>query len=107
MYSPQTAFLPPEAICSIQEQGLRELLRYLIENSPFYGELFSENGIDLSKSTTLADLTQLPTTTKEDLHQRGDDFLCVDRERIIEYTSTSGTLGSLVTIALTENDLDR
>jgi phenylacetate-CoA ligase len=31
----------------------------------------------------------------------------VGREKIIEYTSTSGTLGSPVTIALTENDLQR
>jgi phenylacetate-CoA ligase len=35
------------------------------------------------------------------------DFLCVGRDRIAEYTTTSGTLGSPVTIALTHNDLDR
>ena len=44
---------------------------------------------------------------KENLQQRNDDFLCVPRNRIIEYSSTSGTLGSPVTIALTENDLNR
>ena len=31
----------------------------------------------------------------------------MNRDKIIEYSSTSGTLGSPVTIALTENDLDR
>ena len=34
-------------------------------------------------------------------------FYALDRDKIIEYTSTSGTLGSPVTIALTENDLKR
>ncbi|HEX3385915.1 MAG TPA: AMP-binding protein, partial [Mucilaginibacter sp.] len=35
------------------------------------------------------------------------DFLCVPIGKIAEYTSTSGTLGSHVTLALTANDLDR
>ncbi len=33
--------------------------------------------------------------------------MCVPQSKIIEYTATSGTLGSPVTIALTENDLQR
>ena len=36
-----------------------------------------------------------------------EEFLCVPRTSVIEYTSTSGTLGSPVTIALTEKDLQR
>lgn len=35
------------------------------------------------------------------------DFLCVPQEKLREYTATSGTMGSPVTIALTENDLQR
>jgi phenylacetate-CoA ligase len=34
-------------------------------------------------------------------------FLCVPRTQVIEYMSTSGTLGAPVTIALTEKDLQR
>ena len=49
----------------------------------------------------------IPTTAKEDLQQRNDDFICVPKNKIIEYTSTSGTLGAPVTVALTENDLKR
>jgi len=106
-YSPQTSFLPPETLRSIQEQGLRDLLRYLAANSPFYQELFSKNNLDVSKITTLADLIRIPATSKDDLHRRSGDFVCVGREKIVEYTSTSGTLGSPVTIVLTEADLDR
>ena len=55
----------------------------------------------------MEDLNVIPVTIKEDLQQHNDDFLCVPRNKIIEYSSTSGTLGSPVTIVLTENDLDR
>jgi len=90
-----------------QEQKLQELLLYLSIYSPFYRELFAKHYIDIAAIKTLADLPTLPTTSKEDLQQRNNDFLCVDPVKIIEYTSTSGTLGSPVTIALTENDLKR
>ncbi len=91
----------------LQEQKLQQLLAYLNERSPFYRELFAKHQIDIKSIETLADLTKLPLTTKEDLQQRNNDFLCVDPKEIIEYTSTSGTLGNPVTIALTENDLQR
>lgn len=91
----------------MQEQKLKELLVYLSQNSPFYKELFEKHSISINDINTIADLSLIPTTTKDDLQQRNNDFLCVPAEKIIEYTSTSGTLGSPVTIALTENDLQR
>ena len=91
----------------MQEQKLKDLLLYLSKNSPFYKELFAKRDIDINNINTVADLSLIPTTTKDDLQQRNNDFLCVPADKIIEYTSTSGTLGSPVTIALTENDLQR
>jgi len=91
------------------EQGrkLRELLIYLSQNSPFYKELFSANNIVIDDVKTVADLVNVPTTSKDDLQRRNNDFLCIPSNQVAEYTSTSGTLGSPVTIALTENDLQR
>lgn len=107
MYSPATGHHKKDDIKSMQEEKLRELLLYLKSYSPFYRELFIENGIDVEDIKTLSDLPRIPVSVKENLQQRNDDFLCVGRDKIIEYTSTSGTLGSPVTIALTENDLQR
>ncbi len=90
-----------------QEQQLQELLAYLNRYSPFYRELFAKHSIDINTIKTPGDLSGLPTTSKEDLQQRNGDFLCVPGNKIIEYASTSGTLGSPVTIGLTENDLNR
>lgn len=92
---------------NVQEQKLQQLLVYLDARSPFYREMFAKHQIDIKSIQTPADLAKLPLTTKEDLQQRNNDFLCVDPKQIVEYTSTSGTLGNPVTIALTENDLQR
>jgi phenylacetate-CoA ligase len=91
----------------MQEQKLQELLAYLNANSPFYKDLFDANNINIDDIKTLDDLKLIPPTVKEDLQKRNDDFMCVSRDQIIEYSSTSGTLGSPVTVALTENDLLR
>jgi len=96
-----------ESLTSIQEAKLRELVQYVAEHSPFYKELFEKNQIDPAVIKTLADLEKIPTTEKDDLQKREPDFLCVPPGEIAEYTSTSGTLGSPVTIALTAKDLDR
>jgi phenylacetate-CoA ligase len=104
---PQSAFQPLGFIKEMQERKLQELLQYLQAHSPFYREMFSVRQINISEIKKLEDLNKLPTTGKEELQARNDDFLCVERSKIIEYTSTSGTLGGPVTIALTENDLNR
>ena len=91
----------------MQEQKLQELLKYLSEKSPFYQDLFAKHAIDITKIKSAADLSIIPPTTKDDLQARNYDFLCVPVKDVVEYTSTSGTLGSPVTIALTESDLNR
>jgi len=101
------AFQSPDEIKRLQEHGLRGLLTYLEQYSPYYRDLFREKGVDIHSIHTLEDLQTLPFTGKEALQQRNNDFLCTGRDRIIEYASTSGTLGSPVTVALTENDLTR
>jgi phenylacetate-CoA ligase len=102
-----SAYQSQQQIAAMQEQKLQQLLSYLNQNSPFYKELFAVNNINVEGIKTLEDLRLIPTTVKEDLQKRNDDFMCVSRDKIIEYSSTSGTLGSPVVVALTENDLQR
>ena len=90
-----------------QYQKLLSLLEYVEQFSPFYQELFRLRGIDIRQIKTVSDLHIIPPTQKEDLQQKNNDFICVPKKKIIEYTSTSGTLGAPVTVALTENDLQR
>ncbi|WP_053991968.1 phenylacetate--CoA ligase family protein [Mangrovimonas sp. TPBH4] len=92
---------------SFQEEKLRELLSYIQENSTYYQRVFEAHNIDVSTIKTLEDLVKLPLTTKEDLQRYNDDFLCVPRHKVIDYVTTSGTLGDPVTFALTDQDLER
>ena len=107
MYQPRLAFAPLAEQTIYQSAMLRKTLEYLAGNSPFYKELFAEKGIDIRDISGMADLARLPFTTKTDMQERNMDFLCVPKTAVREYMATSGTLGHPVTIALTENDLQR
>lgn len=90
-----------------QEQKLREAIAYVAAHSPFYQKRFAQARIAVSDIQTLEDLQKLPVTTKADLQQFNDDFLCVPQNKIIDYATTSGTLGDPVTFGMTDNDLER
>lgn len=95
------------AIKTFQEGKLRELLVYLKDKSPYYREQFKAKGIDISSIRALEDLSLLPVTTKDNLQAFNDDFFCVPKTDIIDYATTSGTLGNPVTFGMTDGDLDR
>lgn len=76
-------------------------------HSPFYQRLFKENNINIADIQTLEDLQKIPTTTKNDIQQHNDDFFCVTPGQIVDYSTTSGTLGDPVTFGLSDNDLER
>jgi phenylacetate-CoA ligase len=96
-----------EEISLFQEKELKKLLEYLRKNSRFYASFFKKHRIDIAAINTLDDLRHIPPTTKEDLQLHGPDFLCVDKRQIVDYMTTSGTLGEPVIFAMTDNDLNR
>lgn len=100
-------FESPERIKSFQEGLLHKALTYLNSNSAYYRRMFERYEIDITKIQTLEDLVKIPFTEKKDLQIFNEDFLCVPKERIIDYITTSGTLGDPVTFGCTEKDLQR
>jgi len=82
-------------------------LVYLSQKSPYYKNLFSKENIDVSEIKTISDLQKIPTTSKDVLQKYNDDFFCVPMHEIVDYATTSGTLGDPVTFGLTDKDLDR
>ncbi len=90
-----------------QEGQLPSMLEYVNTHSKFYSDLFKKNNIDTSKIKTLEDLRQIPVTSKDDIQQRNNDFICVPKNKIIDYITTSGTLGDPVLFPMTNKDLDR
>ena len=107
MAIPSIEQAPHETIRRFQEEKLRELLVYLQKHSPYYQQLFKTCGIDVQAVRTLADLAQLPFTTKEQLQHDNEAFRCVAATDVADYVTTSGTSGDPVMLALTDGDLDR
>lgn len=96
-----------EDIKKFQEEKLQKLLQYLESNSPFYQKLFKKNNIQISEIQTLEDLQKIPTTSKNDIQENNDDFFCIPQNQIVDYSTTSGTLGDPVTFGLSDADLER
>jgi phenylacetate-CoA ligase len=94
-------------IDSYQTKAMMSLLEYLMKNSRFYQNHFKKNNVDPRKIKKLSDLAHVPPTSKEDLQTYTSDFICVGKEKIIDYLTTSGTSGDPVIYAMTENDLRR
>jgi phenylacetate-CoA ligase len=96
-----------ERIKKSQEELLRKQIEYLSTHSPYYQRVFVEHHIEPSTIRTIEDLQHVPFTEKADLQQFNNDFLCVPKEDIIDYITTSGTLGDPVLFGCTEKDLQR
>lgn len=106
-YIPEIEFQSRETIKRFQEQKMREQLAYLQANSPFYQKLFSRYHIDINRITTIEDLQHIPFTDKKDLQLNNMDFLCVPKNKVVDFITTSGTLGDPVTFGCTDSDLER
>jgi phenylacetate-CoA ligase len=98
-------FRGKDEIGKYQNRALLKQLEYVSSHSPFYKDHFK--GLDLRAIASAGELISIPVTLKEHLQQRNMDFLCVEREKIIDYITTSGTTGDPITFAMTEKDLER
>jgi phenylacetate-CoA ligase len=94
-------------ILQFQFVRIQEMLQYIEVRSPFYQNHLRKNNASAASIKSWQDFKKLPTTCKDDLQKYNDDFLCVAKNKIADYTSTSGTMGKPVTIALTRNDIER
>jgi len=85
--------------------------RRLRESSPFYARKWREAGVGNS-FISLADLSQLPFTTKDELKEALDEDppfgsnVCVAPDQVKRVYQTSGTTGSPSVLALTRTDME-
>jgi len=100
-------FEQPDVIKAYQEEKLQIALRYLQEHSAYYRRVFDRCRVNINKIKRLEDLVKIPFTEKRDLQLFNEDFLCVPRAKVVDYITTSGTLGDPVTFCCTEKDLQR
>jgi phenylacetate-CoA ligase len=92
-FKPAIEFSDAAQIKAFQNKALLEMLAYINTHSPYDKSRFKALHIDISKVRTVDDLVNLPVTGKDDLAAYNEDFLCVEKRDIIDYITTSGTIG--------------
>ena len=106
-FKPEIEFQQLNTIKKFQEEKLKQLLEYLKHKSPYYSNIFKKEKINIEKIKKLEDLKFFPLTVKEDLQLHNDEFFCVEKSKLVDYMTTSGTLSDPTVFAATDHDLDR
>jgi phenylacetate-CoA ligase len=95
-----------EDLEQVQVERLQATLHRACQNVAFYRERFEALGIDIEKVRSLADLAELPFTTKDDLRASYPyGMFAVPLKDIVRIHSTSGTTGKPVVVGYTANDI--
>ena len=102
---------PQEEIRRLSAGAWERQFRRIREASPHYARKWREAGVGNS-FVSLADLSQLPFTTKDELRQALDETppfgsnLCVAPDQVKRVYQTSGTTGAPSVLALTRGDME-
>jgi phenylacetate-CoA ligase len=107
LFNKKLETLPRKKLREIQLERLRKTVHLVYETVPFYQKKFKELGIQPGDIKTLADITKLPLTTKDDLRRNAPfGMMATSLENCIELHASSGTTGVPITACYTPGDLD-
>lgn len=107
LFNKKMETLPRKEIRELQLKRLKETVKKLYENVPFYQNKFKELKIKPTDIKTLEDIRKLPLTTKDDLRNNSPfGMMATSLDNCIELHASSGTTGVPVTVCYTQNDID-
>ena len=99
--------LPRAELEQLQVVRLRACVERVAQQTPFYREKLAAAGVTAERIRTLADLTRLPFTTKQDLRDHYPfGLLAVPRQAVVRVQASSGTTGKLTVVGYTRADLE-
>lgn len=98
--------MDPQALAELQLERLKKQLNYVYKHSPFYRRKFEEANLFPKDIKSMEDFRRIPFTTKDELRQYNDDFICVDNRYIVDIGATTGTTGLPVILPATKKDWD-
>ncbi len=105
-FNPELETMPREQLEVLQLERLKATVQHCMF-SPFYQKKFKELGITPDDIQSLADVSRLPFTTKEDLRDNYPFGLaCVPMKECVRLHSSSGTTGNPTVVLHTQKDLD-
>jgi len=109
---PEIETMSPDGVRALQEKKLARQLDYLYARSPFYQDKLKAAGIRREQVRTLADLGNVPLTTKEELRESQlaapplGRHACTDLASVIRIQASTGTTGRPSLVGLTRQDAE-
>ena len=98
--------MPVEELNKLQLKKLKETVAWVCERVPFYKQKLKKLGITADSIKTLADISKLPFTVKNDLRDNYPFGLCaVPLKEVVRIHASSGTTGKPITGPYTAEDL--
>lgn len=98
--------MPRRQLEDLQLERLRRLLARLVERVPFYRERLRVQGIASEEIRSLAQLEELPFTTKDDLRENYPfGLFAVSMDEVVRIHASSGTTGKMTVVGYTKNDV--
>ena len=96
-----------EEILEIQNKGLRDVVKRVWDNVPYYRKKMEEKGLTPDDIKGREDLHKLPFLTKDDLREAYPyGLMARPLSDCVRIQSTSGTTGRRVVAFYTQNDID-
>ncbi len=103
---PKIECMSADEMAALQSEKLRDLVKRVYENVPFYRKKMIDAGVEPEDIKTIEDIEKLPFTTKEDLRDNYPfGLLAVPKEKVARVQGTSGTTGKLTLASYTEADV--
>jgi phenylacetate-CoA ligase len=105
-WEPDRECMDREELEQLQLERLQATLNRVYAHVPFYRKRFDAMGISPEDVTSLADLSRLPFTTKEDLRDNYPyGLFAVPMREVVRVHASSGTTGAPTVVGYTRNDI--
>ena len=106
-YQPDIETMSREDLEALQLERLQALVNRVYQKIPIYKESFDKAGIYPEVIKSLADLTKLPFTVKQDMRDAYPfGLFAVPRKDVVRVHCSSGTTGTATVVGYTQKDLE-
>ncbi|MCK5118629.1 MAG: AMP-binding protein, partial [Candidatus Latescibacteria bacterium] len=96
-----------EALETLQLKRLKDVVKRVYGNVPYYQNALDKQGVKPSDVTSLDDLTKLPITNKDALRKNYPfGMFAAPMSEVAEIHVSSGTTGNPTVVGYTRNDID-
>ncbi|MDD3766021.1 MAG: phenylacetate--CoA ligase [Eubacteriales bacterium] len=107
MWNKEVETLPRDKMEEIQLERLKDTVKRVYENVPFYRNRLDEAGVSPDNIKSLDDIRRIPFTVKDDLRENYPfGMFAAPMKDIVRIHASSGTTGKPTTVGYTKADLE-